>query len=64
MVMKPNYRQERAERSRVKEMKKQKKLQRREEDAAKRKALRENASKLDGEQQAAEAPGPAKPRIE
>ena len=62
MVMKPNYRQERAERSRVKEMKKQKKLQRREEDAAKRRALRENTT-LDGEQ-AAEEPGPTKPRIE
>lgn len=64
MVMKPNYRQERAERSRVKEMKKQKKLQRREEDAAKRRALRENASELTGEQQAVEAPDPVKRRIE
>ena len=63
MVMKPNYRQERAERSRLKEMKKQKKLQRRDEDAAKRRALREDATKLDGEQ-AAEAPSLAKPPIE
>jgi len=41
MAKKPNYRLERANRSRNKEMKKQEKLRRREEDAAKRKALRE-----------------------
>ena len=41
MAMKPNYRQERAARDRGKESKKQEKLRRREEDAAKRKAVRE-----------------------
>ena len=37
----PNYGQERAERNRTKEMRKQEKLQKREEESAKRKALRE-----------------------
>jgi hypothetical protein len=41
MAQKPNYRQERATRNRAKELKKQDKLRRREEDSAKRKALRE-----------------------
>ena len=40
MAMKPNYRQERLSRERSKNLKKQDKLKRREEDAAKRKALR------------------------
>ena len=40
MAFKPNYRQQRNERSRSKEQKKQEKLQKREEDAAKRKAAR------------------------
>ena len=44
MVFKPNYRQQRSERTRAKEAKKQEKLQRREEEVAKRKAAR------DGEQ--------------
>jgi hypothetical protein len=38
MAFKPNYRQQRNERSRSKEQKKLEKLQKREEDAAKRKA--------------------------
>ena len=38
MAFKPNYNQQRAERNRAKEAKKQEKLQRREEEAAKRKA--------------------------
>jgi hypothetical protein len=37
----PNYGQERAARNRTKEMRKQEKLQKREEESAKRKALRE-----------------------
>ena len=40
MAFKPNYNQERSERNRIKEAKKQEKLQKREEDAAKRKAAR------------------------
>jgi hypothetical protein len=40
MAQKPNYRQERATRNRAKELKKQDKLRRREEESAKRKALR------------------------
>jgi hypothetical protein len=47
MVKKPNYRQERAQRTRVQEAWKQEKLQRREEESAKRKARRDGeASKL------------------
>jgi hypothetical protein len=42
MPFKPNYRQERAQRARAKETKQQEKLLRREEAAAKRKALRES----------------------
>jgi hypothetical protein len=49
MAMKPNYRQERAQRDRSKEAKKQEKLRRREEDAAKRKALREEQTSIDPE---------------
>jgi len=45
--MKPNYRQERAQRTRAKDVKKQEKLRRREEDAAKRKALREKQTGAD-----------------
>jgi hypothetical protein len=41
MAMKPNYYQERASRGRAQEAKKQEKLRRREENSAKRKALRE-----------------------
>jgi hypothetical protein len=37
MAFKPNYNQQRAERNRAKEQKKQQKLQRQEEDVAKRK---------------------------
>ena len=44
MAIKPNYRMERANRSRNKERKKQDKLRRREEDAAERKALRAGQS--------------------
>jgi hypothetical protein len=40
MAMKPNYRQERLSRERNKDAKKQEKLRKREEDSAKRKALR------------------------
>ena len=41
MPFKPNYKQERSDRNRAKAQKKQEKLQRREEDSAKRKAARE-----------------------
>ena len=44
---KPNYRQERATRERVKDQKKQEKLRRREEESAKRKALREQQTSGD-----------------
>jgi hypothetical protein len=40
MAFKPNYNQQRADRNRSKAKKKQEKLQRREEDAAKRRAIR------------------------
>jgi hypothetical protein len=41
VAMKPNYFQQRADRNRVKEQKKQEKLQKRDEDAARRKAERD-----------------------
>jgi hypothetical protein len=44
MAMKPNYRQERLARERNRNLKQQEKLKRREEDAAKRKALRAEES--------------------
>jgi len=40
MAFKPNYQQQRGDRARAKEQKKQEKLRRKEEDAAKRKAER------------------------
>jgi hypothetical protein len=40
MAFKPNYQQQRGDRTRAKEQKKQEKLRRREEDAARRKAER------------------------
>jgi hypothetical protein len=49
MAQKPNYRQERATRNRAKELKKQDKLRRREEDSAKRKALREGEAAVEPE---------------
>lgn len=42
MAFKPNYRHERAERTRAKEARQQEKLLRREEASARRKALRES----------------------
>ena len=45
MAFKPNYRQERLARERAKNAKQSEKLKRREEDAAKRKALRETEGK-------------------
>ncbi len=41
MAFKPNYNQQRSERNRIKEAKKQEKMQRREEEVAKRKAARD-----------------------
>ena len=41
MAFKPNYRQQRTERTRAKEQKKNEKLQRREAETAKRKAARD-----------------------
>lgn len=49
MAFKPNYRQARNERSRTKAGKKQEKLRRREEDAAKRKGEPEGDPPLDGD---------------
>lgn len=40
MAFRPNYQQQRGDRDRAKELKKQEKLRRREEDAARRKAER------------------------
>jgi hypothetical protein len=45
MAMKPNYRQDRLARERAKNVKQNEKLKRREEDAAKRRALRETENK-------------------
>jgi len=44
MTFRPNYRQQRAEKARVKGQRKQEKLLKRQENAAKRKAARELAS--------------------
>lgn len=41
MAVRPNYRQQRGDRSRAKEQKKKERLERREEDAKKRKAERD-----------------------
>jgi hypothetical protein len=48
MPFKPNYRAERAQKSRVKDEKKQEKLRRREEASSKRKASREGEADPDG----------------
>jgi hypothetical protein len=53
MAFKPNYNQQRSDRNRAKQLKKQSKLQRREEDAAKRRLAR-------GEGAAGETPDPEK----
>ena len=42
MIFRPNYKQQRGDRTRAKEQKKQERLQRREADAARRKAARED----------------------
>ena len=52
MAMKPNYRHERATRERSKEAKKQEKLRRREEDAAKRHATRDEQAPPEPEDKA------------
>jgi hypothetical protein len=46
MAFKPNYRQQRSDRNRAKEQKKQEKLQKREEDAARRKAARDDTGDM------------------
>jgi hypothetical protein len=61
MPFKPNYRQERAQRARSKESKQQEKLLRREEAAAKRKALREGEPGSEAENGTPPSDGPAKP---
>ena len=43
MAFRPNYQQQRGDRERAKELKKREKLQRRDEDAARRKAQRGDA---------------------
>ena len=48
MVRPPNYNQERADRNRAKDRKKAERLQRRMEDADKRKATRDGAAGPDG----------------
>jgi hypothetical protein len=47
MAFKPNYNQQRSERNRIKEAKKQEKLQKREEEVARRKAAREAQPEAD-----------------
>jgi hypothetical protein len=47
MAMKPNYRQERAQKARAKDMKAQEKQRKREEASAQRKALREKEAAAD-----------------
>lgn len=49
MAFKPNYRQQRAERDRVKQAKKQEKLRQRQLDAEQRKAQSEPDSEAEGE---------------
>ena len=44
MTLRPNYRLQRAEKTRVKEQRRQERLQKRQENAAKRKAARETVS--------------------
>ena len=51
MVKRPNYGQERAQRARVQQDRKQEKLQRREEESAKRKAARDGTANSDPEPQ-------------
>jgi len=48
MAMKPNYRQDRAARDRAKDLKKDEKTRRRDEETAKRKALRGDGADNDG----------------
>lgn len=52
MAFKPNYRQQRSERNRVKEERKQEKLLKRQENVAKRKAAREAPTANDEPQDA------------
>lgn len=49
MAFKPNYHQQRGDRDRAKAQKKQERLQRRDEAAAKRRAERDEAPPADGE---------------
>jgi hypothetical protein len=55
MAFKPNYNQQRAERNRAKEARKQEKLQRREEDAAKRKAVEPVDGEADADAEAGDS---------
>jgi hypothetical protein len=48
MVFRPNYNHQRTERARAKEQKKQEKRQRRDEEAARRKAGRDEPQDMDG----------------
>lgn len=61
MPFKPNYRQERAQRTRSRETKQQEKLLRREEAAARRKALREGEPGVDAGTATPAADGSTKP---
>ena len=49
MAFRPNYHQERSERNRAKDQKKKERLQRRTEDAEKRKAERDGLLRRDGD---------------
>jgi hypothetical protein len=49
MAFKPNYHQQRGDRDRAKAQKKQERLQRRDEAAAKRRAERDDVPAVDGE---------------
>lgn len=60
MAFKPNYNHQRAERNRAKAAKKQAKLQRLEEESAKRKSLREGQETSD--QDPGDSPAPGEPQ--
>ncbi|HTT84353.1 MAG TPA: hypothetical protein VMF67_12805 [Rhizomicrobium sp.] len=64
MPFRTNYRQERAQRTRVREAKQQEKLARREEASVKRKALRESEAAADHESGTPVANEAAKPQDE
>lgn len=61
MAFKPNYNHQRAERNRAKAQKKQAKLQRLEEESAKRKSLREDQQNSEQNPGSPQDPNPDRP---